>query len=145
MGIFVGSVYGNSQHVAEEVSAILTSSGFMVDVLLDPSVSVVSDVSSLLFITSTTGEGDIPPNLEFFIHDLREQRIKLENKPFALVALGDSSYGDSYCGAGKKIFSLLTELRADAIAEMLEVDACETLEPEIKVVSWIKTIMTKFQ
>ncbi|MEP1384974.1 MAG: flavodoxin, partial [Paraglaciecola sp.] len=58
--------------------------------------------------------------------------------------LGDSSYGDSFCAAGKKIFSLLTELKGDAIAEILEIDACETLEPEIEVVSWVKSIMAKF-
>lgn len=144
VGIFVGSVYGNSQHVAEEVSVVLASNGFMVEVFLDPSLEAISEVSSLLFITSTTGEGDIPPNLEFFMHDLKEKNIQMDNKPFAVVALGDSSYGESYCGAGKKVFSLLAELKGVAIADMLEVDACETLEPEIEVVSWVKGIMAKF-
>lgn len=144
VGIFVGSVYGNSQHVAEEVSVVLASNGFMVELFLDPSLEAISEVSSLLFITSTTGEGDIPPNLEFFMHDLKEKNIQMDNKPFAVVALGDSSYGESYCGAGKKVFSLLAELKGVAIADMLEVDACETLEPEIEVVSWVKGIMAKF-
>ncbi|MEO9945758.1 flavodoxin domain-containing protein [Paraglaciecola sp.] len=144
VGIFVGSVYGNSQHVAEEVSAVLTSNGYVAKVFLDPNIATFSKVSNVLFITSTTGNGDIPPNLEFFIHDLEVQKIEMEHKPFAVVALGDSSYGDSFCAAGKKIFSLLTELKGDAIAEILEIDACETLEPEIEVVSWVKSIMAKF-
>ncbi|MEP1385226.1 MAG: flavodoxin domain-containing protein, partial [Paraglaciecola sp.] len=89
VGIFVGSVYGNSQHVAEEVSAVLTSNGYVAKVFLDPNIATFSKVSNVLFITSTTGNGDIPPNLEFFIHDLEVQKIEMEHKPFAVVALGD--------------------------------------------------------
>ena len=72
IGIFVGSVYGNAQHVAEEVGAMLSEHGRESEVFTDPTLNDVSQVSSLLFISSTTGQGDIPPNLEFFIDDSLE-------------------------------------------------------------------------
>ena len=53
----------------------------------------------------------------------------------SLVAtLGDSSYGDSYCGAGKQFHALLTELQVTQLP-YVRVDAIETLEPEKDVVS----------
>ena len=67
----------------------------------------------------------------------------LTGKPFAVAALGDSSYGDSFCGAGKQFQALLTELQADAVADMLEIDAMETLEPEKDVLEWVNTIKDK--
>jgi flavodoxin len=141
IGIFVGSVYGNAQHVADEVKAELVTSGLRCQVYDDPSIKDFQQSSSVIFISSTTGMGDIPPNLEFFIQDLRDHMPLMENKPFAVAGLGDSSYGETFCGAGNQIFSLLTELQGNPIADLLEVDACETLEPEVEVVVWVKGIV----
>ena len=98
VGIFVGSVYGNAQHVAEDVNTMLSAQGLVSEVFTDPSLNDFKQVSSMLFISSTTGQGDIPPNLEFFVQDLREQFPLMEQKPFAVAGLGDSSYGETYCG-----------------------------------------------
>ncbi|MED5324754.1 MAG: flavodoxin, partial [Pseudomonadota bacterium] len=51
--------------------------------------------------------------------------------------------GESFCGAGKQFHALLTELQGNAVADMLEVDAIETLEPEKDVVEWVNTIKDK--
>lgn len=67
----------------------------------------------------------------------------LTGKPFAVAALGDSSYGESFCGAGKQFQALLNELQATAVADLLEVDAMETLEPEKDVVEWVNSIKDK--
>ena len=141
IGIFVGSVYGNAQHVAEEVHTVLSKHGLLSEVFIDPTLDDFKNASSMLFISSTTGQGDIPPNLEFFIQDLRDQFPLLEQKPFAVVGLGDSSYGETYCGAGRQIFELLTELQGKPITALLEVDACETLEPEVEVVAWLENVL----
>lgn len=141
IGIFVGSVYGNAQHVAEEVNTMLSSQGLASQVFTDPTLNDFEEVSAVLFISSTTGQGDIPPNLEFFVQDLREQLPLMQQKPFAVAGLGDSSYGETYCGAGRQIFDLLIELQGKPIAELLEVDACETLEPETEVVAWAETLL----
>lgn len=141
IGIFVGSVYGNAQHVAEDVETMLGAQGRESQVFTDPTLDDFKQVSSMIFISSTTGQGDIPPNLEFFIQDLRDQFPLMEQKPFAVAGLGDSSYGETYCGAGRQIFELLTELQGKPITEFLEVDACETLEPEVEVVAWAEKLL----
>lgn len=141
IGIFVGSVYGNAQHVAEDVVTMLASKGVQADMFTDPSIDDFVKASSVLVISSTTGQGDIPPNLEFFIQDVRDANPLMAQKPFAVAALGDSSYGESFCGSGVQIFELLTELQGKALAELLEVDACETLEPEVEVVAWVEQLI----
>ena len=141
--IIAGTVYGNAQHVAEQVEESLAGQGIDCSLESDPSVADFSDADALLIITSTTGQGDVPPNLEFVFSDLKDESPMLTGKPFAVAALGDSSYGDSFCGAGKQFQALLTELQADAVADMLEIDAMETLEPEKDALEWVNTIKDK--
>ena len=141
LGIFVGSVYGNAQHVAEQVQEMVTGKGFSAEVYMDPTLEDFKQNKAVLFVSSTTGQGDVPPNLEFFVMDLRDTMPLMAQKPFAVVGMGDSSYVDSYCGAGRQIFEVLTELQGKAVAEMLEVDAIETLEPEKDVVSWVESLV----
>ncbi|GAB55537.1 flavodoxin [Glaciecola punicea ACAM 611] len=140
ISIFAGSVYGNAQHVAEEVNDMLNAQGIDSEVFTDPETSDFTDAESVLIITSTTGQGDVPPNLELFYSDLRDSFPLMNNKPFAVAALGDSSYGESYCGGGKQFFELLTELQGKPVAELFRVDALETLAPEEEVVPWVKAI-----
>lgn len=141
ISIFAGSVYGNAQHVAEEVHDMLSAQGIESEVFTDPDTSDFTDAESILVITSTTGQGDIPPNLELFHSDLRDSFPMMNGKAFAVVGLGDSSYGESYCGGGRQFFELLTELQGKPVGELFEVDALETLAPEEEVVPWVKTIV----
>jgi flavodoxin len=141
LGIFVGSVYGNAQHVAEQVEELVAGKGHDVEVFDDPSIEQFQQCKAFLFISSTTGQGDIPPNLEGFIYDLRDKMPLLDGKPFAVAGLGDSSYGDTYCGAGRQIYEVLLELQGKPVSEFLEVDAMETLEPEADVVPWVEKLL----
>lgn len=143
IGIFVGSVYGNAQHVAEQVEEMIAGKGHSVEVFTDPKVEDFKQTKSVLFVSSTTGQGDIPPNLEFFVMDLRDTMPLMGQKPFAVAGLGDSSYGDSFCGAGKQIFETMIELQGNQVDELFIVDAMETLEPENEVVPWIEKLLPK--
>ena len=104
--IFAGTVYGNAQHVAEQVEENLAEQGVDCELESDPSVSDFTDADAILLITSTTGQGDVPPNLEFVFSDLKDEFPLLNDKPFAVAALGDSSYGESFCGAGRQFNEL---------------------------------------
>ena len=141
INIFVGTVYGNAQHVAEEAKQMFESKGVSAEVFMDPSVEDFKQSKGVVFISSTTGQGDIPPNLEFFVADLQDTMPMMDGKPFAVAALGDSSYGDTYCGAGRQIQEVLLELQGKPTAEMLEVDAMETMEPEAEVVPWLEGLV----
>jgi flavodoxin len=136
VNIFYGSVYGSAQNVAQEIEGHLSTKGLQANVVEEPTVDDFASADRILVISSTTGQGDIPPNLEWAVSDLAEQKPDLTNKPFAVAALGDSSYGDSFCGAGKQIYSLLESLGAKPVADLLEVDSIEVFEPEDMVIQW---------
>ena len=140
ISIFYGSVYGNAQNVAQEAESHLAAKGINAKIIEEPSVDDFLSAENILVISSTTGQGDIPPNLEWAMADLETQTPSLEGKTFVVAALGDSSYGDSYCGAGKHIFELLTKLKASAVAELFEIDGLEVFEPEDKVVAWLDSL-----
>ena len=142
LGIFCGSVYGNAQHVAEQVEESLASQGYDCELYEDAAVADFIQNDAILVITSTTGQGDVPPNLEFVFSDLKDEFPLLNQKPFAVAGLGDSSY-DNFCGGGRHFYALLTELQGKPVADMLEVDAIETMEPEKDVVEWVNGLKDK--
>lgn len=140
ISIFVGSVYGNAQNLAEQVQTALSSS-HQVRLFESASIDDVKAAEVALFITSTTGSGDLPDNIEPLIMQLRNQSPMLTGKKAGVIALGDSSYGDTYCGAGKQVDALLQELNAEQTSPRLDVDACEYFEPWEVVEAWL----TKWQ
>ena len=73
LGIFCGSVYGNAQHVAEQVEEDLSTQGYDCELFQDAAVTDFTESDAILVITSTTGQGDIPPNLEFTYMDLKDE------------------------------------------------------------------------
>lgn len=138
ISIFVGTVYGNAQSVAEQAESKLSAMGHNASIIDDPSVDDFNNAGEVLFITSTTGQGDLPPTIEFFVSDLRDQMPMLNGKRFGVVALGDSSYGDTFAGAGKEVFALCEELAGTPIAQLKTVDALDTYNPEEEVLPWIE-------
>lgn len=144
IGIIVGSVYGNAQNAAEEAQTFLSNQGHEVELYTDADLSLFNDHDSFLVVTSTTGVGDVPPNLELFYADVKDSLPLITGKKFAVIALGDSSYGDSYCGAGKQMFELLNELQGSAIESLVEIDAMETFEPEANVLTWLEEHHNRF-
>lgn len=143
ISIFAGSVYGGAQFVAEQAEEMLAEQGLNVTLFTEPEVADFSQAKAVLVICSTTGQGDIPPNLAPFIANLSDSMPMMANKPFAVVALGDSSYGETFCAAGAQIYDLLRELQGNPVAELLQVDACETLEPEALVLPWLTRLVDK--
>ncbi|MCP3427765.1 flavodoxin domain-containing protein [Opacimonas viscosa] len=144
IGILVGSVYGNAQNVAEQAAEFLTNNGHEVITETDPDLGILDDHDAIFVVTSTTGMGDVPPNLELFFADAKDLMPMQTGKKFAVAALGDSSYCESYCGAGKQFFALLSDLQGEPIQPLLEIDAMETFEPEKDVLAWLEEHHDKF-
>jgi flavodoxin len=137
--VLVGSVYGGALLTARKIREELETDGHQVVVLENPQLDDITDNDdALLVCTSTTGQGEIPANLLPFYLALREQLPQQPGRPFGIIVLGDSSYGDTFCGAGDLIEEAFYETGARKVGDSLRVDALETMEPEYEAVPWAK-------
>ncbi|SFU76410.1 sulfite reductase subunit alpha [Pseudoduganella namucuonensis] len=75
----------------------------------------------VLFLVSTYGEGDAPDAAATFCSRLMTRALPLPKLHYAVLALGDSSYGQ-YCGFGRALDGWLREQGASSLFERIEVD-----------------------
>ncbi|MBY6186965.1 flavodoxin [Marinobacter hydrocarbonoclasticus] len=143
----VGSVYGAAEHTAEQLAAYLTEQGHQVQWIEgdDPQAIVDAAEGVLLVITSTTGSGDLPDTLAPLFFALRERFPMLPGLRYGVIALGDSSYGETFCGAGRQFDELLAELGAKRVGERLQIDACETFAPEEEALKWLPQWLSQLE
>jgi len=139
--IFIGTVFGGAEGVAEALNEELTNNGHTV-VLHNPgSVAEFLSSSNIIICTSTTGTGDIPDGLDGLYFELKETFPLIPQINFAVVGLGDSSYGATFCYAGFRFDDLLEELTGKRVMEYFRIDAMETFEPEEDALVWLKDYM----
>ena len=137
VGIFVGTMYGNSLLVAEEAETILSGLGHQAKVFEDPMVSDWESYTGkyVLVVTSTTGQGDLPDSIVPLFNDLQD--MYQPHLRYGIIALGDSTYAN-FCGGGKRFDALLQEQGAQRIGDMLMIDASEDPEPESISNPWVE-------
>ncbi|WP_163557614.1 flavodoxin domain-containing protein [Halomonas sp. NO4] len=138
--IFVGTMYGGALDVAEQVAPLFESAGYEVSILEQPTLEDLVDTPPelALFCVSTTGSGDFPGNFVPFARALDEHSPSLTWLRYGLIALGDSSYGDTFCGAGRRLDEMLAGLGASRLGERLEVDAMETFMADDAALPWVE-------
>lgn len=137
VGIFVGTMYGNSLLVAEEAQTILGDLGHQAKVFEDPTVADWESYTGkyALVVTSTTGQGDLPDSIVPLFNDLQD--MYQPHLRYGIIALGDSTYAN-FCGGGKRFDALLQEQGAQRIGDMLMIDASEDPEPESVSNPWVE-------
>ncbi len=141
IAIVAGTVYGTAQFVAEELAQSLVDAGHAATFFENAELDTVTDsCDTLIVCSSTTGSGDIPDNLAGF-HNALKDGASLSNLRFAVVALGDSSYLDSYCGAGHTLHAALEDCGAEPLAAPLEIDANEVDTPEDVALLWVEELL----
>ena len=134
-----GTVYGSAQFAAETLEKEMQVLGY--DVTLWQPNDVASFIPPqdelLVVVTSTTGQGDLPEDIQPWYHNLKNLAPYLPALNYSVIALGDSSY-ETFCCAGRAVDVLLSELGAKPLVELLEIDACETMEPEVEAIKWLE-------
>ncbi len=145
IGIFVGTVYGNAQFIAEEIQPVLEKAGHQAVIYDEPTwqqwCQATLDIH--LIITSTTGQGDFPDNIVNLYQDMQQQSGYQPSIRYSVIALGDSSYPD-FCQAGKNFDQLLQSHQAMRLGDILSIDATETAEPEQVVIAWLPSWLNLF-
>jgi MioC protein len=89
-------------------------------------------------VTSTTGMGELPDNLQPLYFAIRDQLpAAWRGLPGAVIGLGDASYGDTFCGGGELMRELFGELGIREVLPMLRLDASESVTPETDAEPWL--------
>ena len=79
----------------------------------------------LLVIASTTGEGDPPDSMSWFVRTVMKAPVDLSGLSYGLLALGDRTYAD-YCGFGRALDGWLRRSGAAPLFDPVEVDNGDT-------------------
>ncbi|KAI9751135.1 MAG: Multifunctional pyrimidine synthesis protein CAD [Chaenotheca gracillima] len=124
--ILYGSEYGNAQDAAEELGRMVERLHILVRVTEMDSVetSALSSYDLVTFVTSTTGQGDIPTNGQRLWKSLLRRRLPpdyLSGVKFTTFGLGDSSY-PKFNWAVRKIHKRLVQLGANEVYPRGEAD-----------------------
>ncbi|KIH85213.1 flavodoxin [Pseudomonas batumici] len=140
VAILSGSVYGTAEEVARHAEKILREAGF--EAWHNPRATL-ADVQAFapdafLAVTATTGMGELPDNIQALYHAIRDQLpAAWRGLPGGVIGLGDSSYGDTFCGGGEQMRELFAELGVREVKDMLRLDASESVTPETDAEPWL--------
>ncbi|MCH8617933.1 sulfite reductase subunit alpha [Undibacterium sp. TS12] len=104
-----------AQHLQEAGMAVAINS------LAAIKAATLNKSKRILFIVSTTGEGDAPDNAVAFTRLLMSQQIDLSHLHFAVLALGDRHY-QQFCAFAHRLDHWLRHQQAHCLFDMVEVD-----------------------
>lgn len=137
INILVGTVTGSALSAAEAAAIELQEQGLPeVNVYQKPLIEhVVDDSDVLLIVTSSTGQGDLPPIMAELYVELQQQFPLIPNKRFAVLALGDASYS-TYCQGGATMEELMLELQGQRLCDRYNIDALEHYDPVDEARQW---------
>ena len=142
--ILVGTESGNAQMVADALQPVLASAGHAVDVT--DKAATAADLKAhdvLLAVCATHGSGDIPTNILPLVEALERDKPDLSGHRYGVIALGDMTYQDTFCGGGKKVDQALERCGARKVGDRLEIDASEQPLPDEEALTWIEGWKTK--
>ena len=100
---------------------------------------------AVVFVASTTGQGDDPENMKDFFKTLwahRQNKTLLHGLKYGVIALGDSSY-QKFNYSGKRLNNLLSLLGANTIVKIGLADDQHDLGPDFVVDEWLPEFWQK--
>ena len=137
--ILVGTMTGTAEMVAQEVQTALEAAGHQASIQMMDGLDAGAFAAGgpFLICTSTYGQGDVPDNAQALFSSLETDRPNLSAVTYGLIALGDRTYKDTYCHGGLRFDTLLAELGARRVGEILLHDASSGTLPEEVAAQWV--------
>jgi MioC protein len=137
--ILVGTESGNAQMVADALKPVLGAAGHAVDITDE--ATTASDLAAhevLLVVCATRGSGDIPANILPLAEALQRERPDLSGHRYGVIALGDRTYQETFCGGGRTLDRVFALCGAQKLGARLDVDASSQPRPDEEALGWIE-------
>lgn len=137
--IFVGTVYGGAEQVAEILKDELEKLGHQVslntyaraeDLARDPD-------EVILLCHSNTGSGELPDNIQPLYLHLTRDYPRIAGRLYGVVNLADSSY-TTFNEGGKMLDAAFEDLGAVRVGEPLVLDACTGDDEDAMSREWVQ-------
>jgi len=140
IAIFVGTESGNAQMVAEALNDELSRLDHDVEIIedFDDGCDVLDGHDLVIISCSTHGLGELPDNIIPLHEAMQENKPDLSHMKYGVIALGDQTYSDTFCQAGKDMDATFTACGAKRVGDRLEVDACTQPLPDEEAIDWVK-------
>ncbi|ESW97879.1 hypothetical protein KL918_003263 [Ogataea parapolymorpha] len=117
---------GNAENLAKKMGRRGAAKGLKIKLLAmdDFSLDDLAMETNVVFITSTSGQGEFPTNGKLFWEALKSSTIDLANLKFSVFGLGDSKYwprkedAHYYNKPGQDLFKKLTLLGGNVLTDL---------------------------
>jgi flavodoxin len=145
VGIFVATMTGLADMCGEEIETALEAAGLDCERLLmdglDP--SAFAPFGLLVIVSSTYGHGEIPDNGQALFAAIAAG-VDLSDKQYAVFALGDRTYSDTFCAAGDSWDKLLSRSGAKRLIDLERHDASSGTLAEDVAGAWASGWASQF-
>ena len=137
--IFIGSVYGGAEQVAEIARDILINLGHEVKLNTYPRAEdLVQDPSEIILLChSNTGSGELPDNIQPLYLHLTRDYPRIAGRRYGVINLADSCY-TTFNEAGVMLDAAFSDLGAVRIDEPLVLDASSGDDAATLTREWTK-------
>ncbi|XP_060075964.1 NADPH-dependent diflavin oxidoreductase 1-like [Ylistrum balloti] len=145
--ILYGSQTGTSQDVAEKICREAKRRHFSTRVMSLDSYTVASLLQEglVIFVCSTTGQGDPPDNMKLFWRFILRKNLpanSLVHLKYAVLGLGDSSY-QKFNVIGKKLFKRIQQLGGQSLVPVGLADDQHDLGPDAVIYPWLASLWSR--
>ena len=114
---------GYAEQLARQTAESLRAAGMDVALcaLASFDAPALAGAGRILFVASTTGEGDAPDPAAAFVREVLDAPADLRGLHYGVLALGDRDYRN-YCGFGHRLNNWLRRSGAEPLFDLVEVD-----------------------
>jgi sulfite reductase (NADPH) flavoprotein alpha-component len=121
--VVFASQTGYAEQLAQQTYTSLQQAGSRAELvdIAELQMSALVKYKHVLFLVSTTGEGDAPDSAAGFLGQLNDQASTLTSLRYAILALGDRHY-KAFCAFGHQLDQALHQQGGRRLFDLLEVD-----------------------
>jgi MioC protein len=139
--ILVGTMTNTAEYVAQSIQMECEGMVDTIDIALMDDLDITAfDAPDTLYLvcTSTYGSGDVPDNARALYDSMDAAPRDLSHVRYGVIALGDSTYMQTFCFGGKKFDERLQGLGAQRVGEVFCHNAADGSMAETEASAWCR-------